>query len=204
MLNSEDQLLRLAKAGDRTALEELLLRHGPPIRNGLEINRKWRSMIEPDDVMQVTYFEAFEHIDGFSGDTHAFPRWLRQIAENNLRDAVQWLERNKRPQPENRVTDADQKDGVMWLYETVAGAGTSPSHQAARNEVRLLLDDEIDRLPEAYADVLRSIFIDGRSVADISKRLGKTRGAVHLLRIRAIDRLRNRLGSGSQFFSHYA
>jgi hypothetical protein len=60
---SDQALLRVAKTGDMDALGTLLKRHGPGVRAGLQINPKWRSVLEVDDVMQVTYFDAAHYID---------------------------------------------------------------------------------------------------------------------------------------------
>ena len=203
MEQSDGQLLRQARAGDKQALSELLLRHGPDIRAGLHINPKWRSMLEADDVMQITYFEAFEQISQFTGEAGAFGAWLRRIALNNLRDAIDWLQREKRPQPEKRVTAPQSGDTIAWLCAQLTGEGESPSHHAVSNEMRRLLEAEIDTLPEDYANVLRWIFLEEKSVGEVARRLGKTSGAVHLLRIRAVSRLRQQMGSGSAFLSFY-
>ncbi len=199
----DEQLLARSKAGDRDALTQLLLEHGPHVRATLAIGPKWRALLEPSDVMQVTYFEAFEQITGFEGDARTFPRWLRRIAENNLRDAIQWFEREKRPQPEHRVAPPSNDDGIAWLSEYLSGHGRSPSRHAMGNETLELLQAEIDHLPADYAYVLRRIFIEGRPVGDVAQSMNKTKGAVHLIRIRALKRLRDRLGSGTKFFSHH-
>ncbi len=198
----DEQLLLRAKTGDKNALSDLLLRHGPPIRSGLTINPKWRSVLDADDIMQITYFEAFGQIAHFKGAADSFPGWLQRIAENNLRDAIDWLQREKRPQPEQRVTKSEQHDPLAWLFDLISGGAGSPSRHAMGNETLKLIEDEIDNLPRDYAEVMKGIFLEGRPVADVADQMGKTTGAVHLLRIRAIERLRARLGSGSKFLSY--
>ncbi len=204
MNEPDEQLLRRAKTGDSAALGELLMRFGPRIRMELDINPKWQSVLEVDDVLQVTYFEAFEQIGRFAGDVPAFSRWLRRIAENNLKDAIHWLHREKRPQPEHRVTPSDDEDSLVWLCQRLTGGVESPSRHAVGNEVRQLLEAEISNLPSDYRDVLRWIYLEGKTVGEVAQRIGRTKGAVHLLRIRAVDRLRERLGSGSAFLSYHA
>jgi len=203
MEQTDGQLVQRAKSGDKSALSALLLRFGPAIRESLHINPKWQSMLDAEDVMQVTYFEAFEQIAKFTGNTGAFPGWLRRIAENNLRDAIDWLQREKRPQPEHRVGPPQGTDTVVWLCALLTGDGQTPSHHAVTNETRQLLESEINKLPDDYAAVLRWIFLEGKEVGEVAERMGKTRGAVHLLRIRAVNRLRQQMGSGSRFFSFY-
>src|SRR5437868_1238158 len=102
MHDADDELLSRAVRGDLPALNNLLRTHGPRVRAGLngKLERQWQSVLDLDDVMQVTYLEAFLRIDHFrSGQSAAFLTWLRQIAENNLRDAIKELKREKRPPP---------------------------------------------------------------------------------------------------------
>ncbi|MCB9852883.1 MAG: sigma-70 family RNA polymerase sigma factor [Phycisphaerales bacterium] len=200
---SDEQLLQRARHGDKSALGDLLLRHGPHVRERLQINSRWRAVLEPNDIMQVTYFEAFEQISRFTGTATSFPRWLKRIADNNLRDAIQFLDRAKRPPPDRRVVSSETGDGVAMLYELIEEGGVSPSRQAGMHEIRQVLEDEIDRLPDDYQRVIRRLFLEGKSVSDVAEEMGRTSGAIHLLRIRAVKRLGEMLGSGSRFFSHH-
>ncbi len=194
-------LLAGAKAGDKAALGRLLKMHGPQVRATLDINSKWQSVLEADDVMQVTYLEAFEGIKLFDGGPAAFEGWLRRIAQNNLRDAIEFLEREKRPQPQLRVGPHAGDDSIVWLYEFLTASGTTPTGKVSRDDCRAILEAEIDLLPEDYARVLRAVYFDGKAVGEVAESMERTKGAVHLLRIRAEERLRRRLGSGSQFLS---
>lgn len=200
---TDDQLLLRARDGDRDAVEQLLLRHGPPIRDRLEINPKWRSVLETNDIMQVTYLEAFLQFDRFSGDAKSFPGWLRRIAENNLRDAIQALEREKRPQPGNRVVSSEEGADFAWLYDLITGGSATPSWHAMGKELRHFLEAEVDALPRDWRNVLHWMYFDGLGVAEVAQRMSKTTGAVHLMRIRAVARLRERLGSDSRFMSYH-
>lgn len=199
--DTDDGLLIEAKRGDRAALGELLLRHGPAIRATLQINPKWQSVLEVNDVMQVTYFEAFEQIDRFTGNAKSFRRWLRRIANNNLRDAIQAMERAKRPHPDRRIERTASDDAPDILYGVFQDPDGTPSRHAAAKEIRGLLESEIDRLPPDYRTVIREHFLEGHSIAEIAEHMGRTSGAVHLLRIRAVKRLNKLMGSGSRFFS---
>ena len=201
MSPTEDELVALAKAGDKDALSQLLVRHGPAVRRGLHINPKWRSVLEADDVMQVTYFDAFLHIAEFRSGADAFLAWIRRIAQNNLRDAVACLSRAKRPHPDKRVLAQSKEDSIWQLYELIAGTGTSPSGRLSSNETRGILTREMAGLPTDYERVLRATYFQGMSVSDVASSLGRTPGAVYLLRIRAVERLRLQLGSASRFRS---
>src|SRR5262249_9537311 len=131
MSHHSTQLIERAVRGDANALSELLEREGPPIAAQLHIARQWQSMIDPLDVMQVTYLEAFEQISRFDMNRAAsFSAWLRQIAENNLRDAIRGLERQKQPQPSRRLHPDTLADSCVALYELLGATLSTPSRVA--------------------------------------------------------------------------
>src|SRR5262245_41546544 len=58
----EVKSISAAVAGDRDALTRLLKKFGPQVRARLSISSSWQSVLDLDDVMQVTYMEAFLRI----------------------------------------------------------------------------------------------------------------------------------------------
>ncbi len=205
MAVSEKELLASATSRDSAALGTLLERYGPQVREGISIARKWRSVLSVDDVMQVTYLEAFLRIGSFvpTGGC-SFLAWIRLIAANNLRDAVKELGRAKRPPPERRIKAPTSEDSFDALIECVGGTKTTPSRGAARDEAHRSLVNAIDGLPEDYQQVVREYDLEGRSAAEVASSMGRSKGAIYMLRARAHDELREALGSASRFFSHGA
>jgi RNA polymerase sigma factor (sigma-70 family) len=204
---SADALISQAVAGDRECLAALLERFGPDVRRGLKIARKWSSVLDPDDVMQVTYLEAFLRIKQFAANgPESFLAWLRCIARNNLRDAVEELGRDKRPQPERRVRarpNARELDASsQQLFLELAGhTSTTPSRHAGRAEARSHLENAMTKLPATYRRVVHEFDLEGRPAAEVAAALGRTKAAVYMIRARAHDRLREILGSGSKYLS---
>jgi len=197
-----DPLVTRAVQGDSDALSELLETHGPQIEQGLKIGRPWRSALDPGDVMQVTYLEAFMQIGNFRPEqSDSFAAWLRRIAENNLRDAIRGLERQKQPPPQRRIQPADSSDSFVGLYEQLAATSTTPSRVAAKHDIQRLLAAAIDRLPQDYAKTIRLYDIEGQSITEVSSAIGRSAGAVHMLRARAHERLGELLGTASAWFS---
>jgi len=202
---SADDLFSQAVGSDIDCLTALLKTHGPRVRRRLSINPLWQSSIDAEDVMQVTYTEAFLHIDQLSGRTaEAFVAWLTRIAENNLRDAIKELTRQKRPDPRRRMQRANAEDSYCTLLETVGVSTTTSSRLAGAREAQGLLETAIEQLPETYRKVVRLYDLDGLSVQSVAKTLGRSVGAIYMLRARALERLRNILGSGSKFFTDSA
>lgn len=197
-----EQLLRRAVQGDAVALSALLREHGPTVERTLRIDRPWRAHLDPADVMQVTYIEAFRHIREFDPDrADRFEAWLRQMAENNLRDAIRGLTRAKRGGANNGRAAAPDPDGNADIAALLAATFSTPSRAVQRDERGDRLSKALDRLPPDYARVVRLMDLEGRPVGDVAAELGRSTGAVHMLRARAYDRLRGLLGPASAFLT---
>ena len=95
-------------------------------------------------------------------------------------------------------------DSYVTLLDQLALSATTPSRQAANNEAGGMLDDVIGKLPHDYRKVVRLYDLEGRSPTEVAESIGRSVGAVHMLRARAHDCLRELLGSESQFFSRRA
>jgi len=200
-MNDAESLLRQATAGDADALAALLGRHGPEVSRRLRIDRQWRGQLEAEDVMQVTYLEAFHQIGRFEPSRGAsFEAWLLQIARHNLLDAVRGLGRKKQP-PARRRVHANAADSTTGLLELLGATTTTPSRVAGRAESASILEAAIARLPADYATVVRLYDLEGRPIEEVSAAMRRSTGAVHMLRARAHDALRERLGTESNFFS---
>ena len=69
MDESEDQRVVRAAQGDGDALEELLREVGSQVATGLSIDPRWRVSFEREDVMQVSYLEAYLRIKALRSRT---------------------------------------------------------------------------------------------------------------------------------------
>lgn len=200
---SEDsQLLAAARDGDVAALERLLAAVGAEVRKALDIGPQWQSLLDPDDVMQVTYLEAFTRFDRFLGkDSAALRTWLQRIAKSNLLDAIRALDREKRPSPRKRVQPLDSRDGQDGLEGLMGIASKTPGRIAAAAEARHAIHEALSRLPDPYAEVLRLFDLEGLTGPQVAERLGCSRVTAFMLRARARDALRDALGTASRFLS---
>lgn len=204
-MNDSDARVRAAVAGDIDAMTELLNECAPEVERSLSIAREWRSVLEPADVMQVTYLEAFLRIGQYDPNrSEPFQAWLRRIAENNLRDAIRGLQRQKRPQPANRVALPTGADSAADLLALLGVTTTTPSRYATREERAQRLNAALDALPDDYARVVRLYDLEGQPIAEVARQMGRSSGAIHMLRARAHDRLRTLLGPDSAWFGSSA
>lgn len=196
----EADLIRAAVSGDTDALNVLLHEVDPRLRDSVRIDLKWRSLLEVQDVLQVTYTEAFEHIGHFKYQgPGSFVAWLKRIARNNHADAMRGLRRDKRPDRARALQPATPSE--TDVVQRLAGNDSTPSHRAARVESSAALDSAIQRLPELYARVVRMCDLGGMSARDAAAAIGCTPGAVHMRLARAHQRLQAILGSASDYLS---
>lgn len=135
-------LLAGARRGEDAAVRALIK------ANNQRLFRVARAVLrndgEAEDVVQETYVRAFTRLDTFRGDS-SFSTWLTRIALNEA------LGRRRRQRP---TTDIEMIDETPPSAEVIAFP-KSPEAEAARGEVKLLLEACIDALP---AD-LRTIFV---------------------------------------------
>ncbi len=203
-----DTLLTQAQGGDRGSLLALLEVCAPRVRGRIapKITGYLRPFLDEDDVMQVTYLEVVTRFETFvNGDANGFLSWMSRLAENNLIDAVRMIEADKRPNPRNRVETAGRVgsggEAMQSLIDLIGVTVNSPSKAAAGEEIKTALSAVLDRLPADYATVIKLYDLQGRSAAELAQELGRSEGAIYMLRARAHDRLRDLLPSESKFFS---
>lgn len=198
------ELLDQTRAGKTDAFRELLERHGGAVWSHIDsdIGQQWRGSIDADDVMQVTYMEAFLQMRNLAAtDAAGFIAWLRRIAKNNLQDAIKELSRKKRPPPGRRIRRGAGDESYVTLVEVLGGDTGTPSRAVAQDEAAAVLRDMLDRLPPDYAKVVQLYDLDGRDISDVCEELGRSAGAIHMLRARAHARLRSMLGEETNFFT---
>ena len=70
---------------------------------------------------------------------------------------------------------------------------SSPSHQAARRELAVLLADALQRLPEDYRETIVLRHLEGLTFPEVAGRMGRTEDSVKKLWARALARLRRAL-----------
>ena len=181
-------------------MERLLQQVGPDIHRHVsrKISHSHAGQIEVDDVMQVTYVEAFVRIGSFVPDgPGSFAAWLRRVAEHNLLDAVRHEKVLKRvAQLAPRAGPVDPETTLVWeLRPTTETASRNVSQNEARQAVR----SAMKTLPPDYARVIQLFDLDGRPGAEVARLMGRRHGAVRMLLARARELLAERLGTFSRY-----
>jgi RNA polymerase sigma-70 factor (ECF subfamily) len=197
-------LVKLVARGDRDALQRLIVHYHTPLRRALEarVEPSLRHHIDPDDVLQEAYVNAFNAIVECHFDSPAgLYKWLETIAACRLKDQERALRRQKRDVGREvrgrRETTASYPD----LVHRVAGDESTPSRRIARNEAIAAVMSSLARLGDDQRRVVRMRYLEGQSVAEVAKRLGKTEAAIHMLCHRGLKSLRELMVSITRYLT---
>jgi DNA-directed RNA polymerase specialized sigma24 family protein len=121
------------------------------------------------------------------------------LAKRACVDAIRQLQAAKRGGRHQPLTSDDAF--TANLIDLVTGISRTPSRLAAGAEAGELLHHAIAQLPLVYQSVIKRMEIEAMPAADVAEELGRSVGAVYMIRTRAYDRLREILGSASRYFS---
>ena len=190
------ELVGLAVAGDSEALERLLLLHGDAVADHIrpKLAGPMQSLISIDDILQETFFRAFQQITRFQPKSdQSFLAWLKTIAESRLIDAIKHQRRQKRGGQMRRVEAAQDvfHTTVADLLNLVAddGGGT-PSKIVATGEAVKAMQVAIAALPEEQRQALLLRYFRQKSLDEAGAEMDRSPEAVRGLLRRAKQGLR--------------
>jgi RNA polymerase sigma-70 factor (ECF subfamily) len=201
MSQPDEDLLARAVAGDKEALVELLNRHSQEVRRALgTLPESWRSVVTADDIMQDMYITVFEKINDFkSRDVGSFVGWMTTLAKNGLVDVIRALKAAKRGGDRVRLAPESEGDIHLNLLQSLGGTTTTPTQAARREEAKAAVHRALERLDDAYRQVVVLYDLECRTSSEVAQTLGCTEGAMFMRRYRAHEKLRRSLGSLSNF-----
>jgi len=193
-ISSPENLLALARSGDRLSLGQLLelYRGYLSLVARLQIGRRLQGKADAADLVQETFLAAHQNWDQFRGTTEReLLRWLRRILAARLTDLMRrYLGSQRRDVRLERELAAELEQSSQDLDAGLLAKQDSPSQQVAQREQGLLLADALSRLPEDYREVLILRHMEGLTFPEVAQRLGRTLDAVKSVWTRALDRLR--------------
>jgi RNA polymerase sigma factor (sigma-70 family) len=175
----DEELLDRFLGPDRTAAEDafraLVRRHGPMVRGVCR-----RVLVQPHDAEDASQaaFLMLARKAGRIRDRRALGRWLCAVA---YRIAVQTRTGSVR-----RRTHESQAAGV-------SAATRAPEHHTSRSLLRLVVHEEVDRLPETYRSAVGLCYLEEFTNEEAARLLGLPVGTVKVRLARARELLRARL-----------
>lgn len=184
-----DELTRRAAAGDRDALEELLVLYLPRVRAFVRLRSDvlLRSRESCSDLVQSVCRDVLGKADRFryTGED-AFRRWLFTTALRKIRDhRDHHLAARRDARREAHPQDTAAGRALLEAYSGVL----TPSRAVGAREQLARVERAMDTLTDEQREVVTLSRIVGLSHAMIAKEMGKQEGAVRMLLHRALARL---------------
>jgi RNA polymerase sigma-70 factor, ECF subfamily len=177
-LSDEEVVVRVL-AGE-TAMFEIVMR-----RHNQRLYRVARAILrndsEAEDVMQDAYVRAYEHLHQFAGRAK-FSTWLTRIAVHEA------LARQRRSKRYEEVGPTSEREGDPM--DRFASLTPNPEQQMSNSELRRLLEQAVEKLPDAYRAVFMLREVEDMSTTDAAYALEITEEnvKVRLHRARALLR----------------
>jgi RNA polymerase sigma-70 factor, ECF subfamily len=177
-------LLRAAREGSPEAFDRLYAQVGRKLLAliRLRMGVSLRARVESRDILQATLLKSFERIDQFEGDTGgSLMAWLGRIAENEIRDRVDYDHRARR--------DVACEVALAPAEASVASRQHSPLSMAILGEEADRLERAMERLEPPHREVILLRKFEELSFGEIAARMGRSEDACRMLLARALAAL---------------
>jgi RNA polymerase sigma-70 factor (ECF subfamily) len=115
--------------------------------------------------------------------------WLVAIVRNHALNKLRYWNQLERAIEREQPIAGGSSNGVA-----LAAGSSTPSKQAIRREEAARLAAAVEQLPPDYREVIRLREFEGLAHAEVARRMGRSNGVVRQLWVRALKRLRARLG----------
>ncbi len=186
-------LIAQARQGQPGALDRLLGLY----RNYLRflaragLDEELRGKSDPSDLVQEALLKASQRFDQFQGSGEAeLTGWLRQILCRCLSDHARRYRREGRKVVRERSLEQLLDRSSQDMANVLASQATTPSGDAERRDLAVVLADVLADLSPDYRDVLVLHELEGLDWPEVARRMERSPGAVRMLWTRALKQLR--------------
>ena len=176
-------LVDLAREGDAEAFGLLYDHYLPSIYRF--VYYRVGSVPLAEDLVSETFFRALRGIHSFRWQGKDFGAWLTTIARNLTNDHF----KAGRTRLEYATDD-------MSLHEGATAGREGPEEKALAALTNEILLAALEKLPHEQQECLVMRFLQGLSIAETAKVLGRSEGAVKQLQLRAVRNMAKRLPEG--------
>ena len=181
----ESALVAKAREGDLAAFNELVNSYSRKIfRLAKHITQNDE---DAEDVLQETFLKAFEHLDGFQGQSK-FYTWIVRIAVNES-----LMKLRKRKSDRSVPLDEPVDTGEDTVVREIAVWDENPEQKYSREDLGHILDEAVEGLRPAFRTVFVLRDIEELSTEETAEALGISVPAVKSRLLRARLQLREKL-----------
>jgi RNA polymerase sigma factor (sigma-70 family) len=180
-LEAERGLCERARRGDRTALGQLLERHGPRLYRAVLLPRLGSPALA-EEALSLTYLRVVERIERFEWQNVGIYPWLRVVA---LRIALDQIRARKR---EVLFDAADLEREVDHAERETRDVAALEAHDLGVARARVV--SLLGRLHPRYAQAIQLRVLDERPRTEAAAELGVSVGTFDVVLHRAMAALR--------------
>jgi RNA polymerase sigma-70 factor (ECF subfamily) len=159
----------------------------------LQLRAELVGKIDLSGVVQQTLFEACQAGNRFPSDAAQQAAWLRRALANNLTDEIRKLGSRGQKQVTAQSLEQALEASSTRLEEWLAREQSTPGRGAVRREQMARLAGALLQLPGDQRAAVELHHLQGLSLADVGRRLGRSREAVAGLVYRGLKHLRTLL-----------
>lgn len=186
-------LVRRVHAGDKDALNELYNRYATRVLAAVRarLGAELRGKLESWDIVQDALLASLKNVQDFDyASEGAFLHWLAKIAENRIRDQMDFYRAERRDhRREAALAGGSSPESLPPLDIPERTSAPSPSQVLVLSEDLTRLEQAMDRLPQESRELIVAAKIEGRTYQEIAEELGKSADAVRMQVNRAMTTL---------------
>jgi RNA polymerase sigma-70 factor, ECF subfamily len=178
-------LIRDGKEGDKSALNALFARYQERVLRivRLRLNRELRERLrlQSMDVLQDVFLHAFRKLPGFEPASEgSFLHWLSKIAENTIRDHLDYAAAGKRDRSAERSLDQSLliSQEHVHLRDLIPDGGASPTQHMLKHTIKSTVDDLLLELDDGERELIIQRKMEGLTFAEMAALVGVTEDAV--------------------------
>jgi RNA polymerase sigma factor (sigma-70 family) len=175
-------LEQFCRQGDEPAFAALVRRHGPLVMG--VCRRLLHDPHDAEDAFQAVFLILARRA-GSIRRPEALSSWLYGVAYRVAARA--------RAQSSQRRTHESQGTAMLAADPIAPSPGSDPLSEATRRELRTVIDEELNHLPDRYRVPMILCYLEGKSNEEAARQLGWTKGTVSGQLARGRNLLRNRL-----------
>jgi RNA polymerase sigma-70 factor (ECF subfamily) len=177
-INVDQKLVERVQRGDKNAFNLLVTKYQHKVAN--LVSRYVKNHSDVPDIVQEAFIKAYRALPNFRGDS-AFYTWLYRIAVNCAKNHMVASNR-KPPGSDIEVEDAEIYDSGEALRENA-----SPEKLLLTNEIKKVIFDTIEQLPEDLRTAINLRELEGLSYEEIAHIMDCPVGTVRSRIFRARD-----------------
>ncbi|MFT6734053.1 MAG: RNA polymerase sigma-70 factor (ECF subfamily) [Polaribacter sp.] len=163
------ELVKRVQAGDKKAFDILVIKYQNKIFS--IISRFISDHAEVNDVAQDAFIKAYRALPNFRGDS-AFYTWIYRIAINTAKNYL--TARGRRPPS----SDIDSQEAETYTIGGSLQEHASPETLLMRDQLKKVIFDTIDLLPEDLRTAITLREIEGMSYEEIAESMDCPVGTV--------------------------